>query len=143
MGALVTLELAEDAPQRDLPWIITVGALDEDEDWEPVVCGPYERPHAMALAQHLVADADLLAVVEPLLPATSLDDIRAEIEKSQRNALDAVAEESDDDLDSDVDIDEFVAETEEEEEEHIVADEPTPDEIRAGFARISARLTSG
>jgi hypothetical protein len=25
----------------------------------------------------------------------------------------------------------------------VVADEPTPEEIRAGFARISSRLTSG
>jgi len=140
MGALVTLDLAADAPQHDLPWIITFGPLDEDEDWEPVVCGPYERPHAMAIAQHLIADADLMAVVEPLLPATSLPEIRAEIEKAQRNALDAVVEEADDTLDSDLEI-EF--DQEDEDHEGHVADEPTPDEIRAGFARLSARLTSG
>ena len=140
MGALVTLDLAADAPQHDLPWIITFGPLDEDEDWEPVVCGPYERPHAMAIAQHLIADADLMAVVEPLLPATSLPEIKAEIEKAQRNALDAISEEADDSLDTDL---EFEFDDEEgDEEEHVVADEPTPDDIRAGFARISARLTS-
>jgi hypothetical protein len=139
MGALVTLDLAADAPQHDLPWIITFGPLDDDEDWEPVVCGPYERPHAMAIAQHVVADADLMAVVEPLLPATSLEQIRAEIENAQRNALDAVAEESDDSLDTDFGL----GEEDEEGEEHVVADEPTPEEIRAGFARISSRLTAG
>ena len=138
MGALVTLDLAADAPQHNLPWIITFGPLDEDEDWEPVVCGPYERPHAMAIAQHLIADADLMAVVEPLLPATSLPEIRFEISKAQRNALEAISEEADDSLDTDLEI-----EFDDEDEEHLVADEPTPEDIRAGFARISARLTAG
>jgi hypothetical protein len=142
MGALVTLELAADAPQHDLPWIITFGPLDEDEDWEPVVCGPYERPHAMAIAQHLIADADLMAVVEPLLPATSLPEIRSEIEKAQRNALDVTAPEADDSLDSDLEFD-FVGDGKDDDEEgEHVAEEPSPEEIRAGFARISARLTS-
>ncbi|HCU51783.1 MAG TPA: hypothetical protein DGG94_18620 [Micromonosporaceae bacterium] len=140
MGALVTLDLPADAPQHDLPWIITFGPLDEDEDWEPVVCGPYERPHALALAQHVIADADLMAVVEPLLPATTLGEIRDEIEKAQRNALDAVAEETDDALDSDF---EFEDDDEEHDHDHAPAKEPSPDEIRAAFARISARLTQG
>lgn len=146
MGALVTLDLAADAPQHDLPWIITFGPLDEDEDWEPVVCGPYERPHAMAIAQHLIADAELMAVVEPLLPATSLPEIRTEIEKAQRNALESASEEADDLLDSDLEFDLVDGDLDGDEhdhEEHEVADEPSPDEIRAGFARISARLTSG
>jgi hypothetical protein len=141
MGALVTLDLAADAPQHDLPWIITFGPLDEDEDWEPVVCGPYERPHAIAIAQHLIADADLMAVVEPLLPATSLEQIRAEISKAQRNALEAVTQEVDDTLDTDLDF--AYGEDIEAAEADVVADEPTADEIRAGFARISARLTAG
>lgn len=142
MGALVTLDLAADAPQHDLPWIITFGPLDDDEDWEPVVCGPYERPHAMAIAQHLIADADLMAVVEPLLPATTLPDIRAEIAKSQRNALEGIDEEADDTLDSDLEF-EFGEDFEgDRDEEQMVPDEPTADEIRAGFARISARLTA-
>ena len=49
VGALVTLELPDDSPVLDLPWIITFGPLNDDEDWEPVVCGPYERAHAMAI----------------------------------------------------------------------------------------------
>lgn len=143
MGALVTLDLAADAPQHNLPWIITFGPLDEDEDWEPVVCGPYERPHAMAIAQHLIADADLMAVVEPLLPATSLPEIRDEISKAQRNALDVISEEADDSLDTDLEIEFDEVDLDEDDEDHVVAAEPTPDEIRAGFARISSRLTSG
>jgi hypothetical protein len=142
MGALVTLDLAADAPQHNLPWIITFGPLDEDEDWEPVVCGPYERPHAMAIAQHLIADADLMAVVEPLLPATTLPQIREEIEKAQRSALEAIADdEADDALDTDLEID-FDEDLDDDHEGHVIADEPTPEEIRAGFARISTRLTS-
>ncbi len=137
MGELVTLELAADSPQHDLPWIITFGPLEEAEDWEPVVCGPYERPHALALAQHLVADENIMAVVEPLLPATTLDEIREAIDLSQRFALESLAEEEDDDsLDTDLEFDEETAD----EDGHVVADEPTPDEIRAGFARLSARL---
>ena len=40
VGALVTLELPADSPVRDLPWIVTIGPLDDDEDWDAVVCGP-------------------------------------------------------------------------------------------------------
>ncbi len=135
----MTLELEPDSPQHDLPWIITFGPLNDDEDWEPVVCGPYERPHAMALAQHLVADEDVMAVVEPLLPATELRQIRSAIELSQQNALEDIDEEEEDDsLDTDLAHEDH---THEEEGMH-VADEPTPDEIRAGFARLSARLTT-
>jgi hypothetical protein len=96
----------------------------------------------MAIAQHLIADADLMAVVEPLLPATSLPEIRAEIEKAQRNALDSISEEADDSLDSDFEIELDHDVLDEEDEDHVVGAEPTPDEIRAGFARISSRLTS-
>jgi hypothetical protein len=80
VGTLVTLDLPNDSPIADLPWVITIGALGDEEDWEPVVCGPYERPHALALAQAVVADEELLAVVEPLLPLTGAEAIRDEIE---------------------------------------------------------------
>ena len=42
VGTLMTLSLPPDSPVADLPWVITIGALSQDEDWEPVVCGPYE-----------------------------------------------------------------------------------------------------
>jgi hypothetical protein len=79
VGALVTLQLQPDSPIGELPWIITFGPLTDDEDWEPVVCGPYERPHALALAEDVVADEQLMAVVEPLLGYAAPDEIRNEI----------------------------------------------------------------
>lgn len=140
MGALVTLELATDAPQLDLPWIITFGPLEEDEEWEPVVCGPYERPHALALAQHIVADEDLMAVVEPMLPATSLDQIRDEITNAQR-----LAEQAQQQLgDLTDELDEIVAEAEEQQlsGDHAAPEPPTAEELKLGFARISSRLSA-
>lgn len=133
----MTLELPAGAPQLDLPWIITFGPLDDDEEWEPVVCGPYERPHALALAQHVVADEDLMAVVEPLLPATSLEQIRAEIANAQDLAAQE-ADEIDDVLDDDSDEDDD--HDHDHDHDHVV-EAPSADELKAGFARISARLT--
>jgi hypothetical protein len=136
------MDIAADAPQHNLPWIITFGPLDEDEDWEPVVCGPYERPHALALAQHVVADAELMAVVEPLLPATSLEEIKERIGTAQREALEEAALESDDVLDSDYEWNEE-DEDHDHDHDHAPASAPSADEIKAAFARISARLTQG
>jgi hypothetical protein len=124
---LVTLELPADSPVLDLPWVITFGPLGDEGEWEPVVCGPYERAHALALAQGVVADEDLMAVVEPILPAVSVEEIRAEIVASRR-------------IDGDL-PEEYV------EEEDLVgvpeaAQPPSVPEVRAGFARIAAKLTA-
>ena len=127
MGTLLTLSLPPGSPVADLPWVITIGSLGDDEDWEPVVCGPYERGHALALAQAVVADEELMAVVEPLLPLADADAIREEIELSRV----AVAE---DEPDQDADW----------EQEHVQpGPAPSAGEVRAGFARIAARLTAG
>jgi hypothetical protein len=127
VGTLVTLHLPPDSPVADLPWIITIGALGDDEEWEPLVCGPYERPHALALAQAVVADEDLMAVVEPLLPLADAEAIRDEIALARAgNAFDATAE----DLDAD------------EPRRTTPGRPPTEAEVRAGFARIAAKLTS-
>ena len=83
----MTLELPEDSPIRDLPWIITFGPLSDDEDWEPVVCGPYERPHALALAEEVVADEELMAVVEPLMAFTGPEEMRGEIAVAKAAAV--------------------------------------------------------
>lgn len=124
MGTLLTLDLPNDSPIADLPWVITIGALGDEEDWEPVVCGPYERAHALALAQAVVADEELLAVVEPLLPLADAEAIRDEIELA-RAAWEAPSSE-DDDLDSPASV--------------RPGPVPTATEIKAGFARIAARL---
>ena len=44
-----------------------------------MVCGPYERAHALALAEEIVADEELMAVVEPLLPLVDVEQIRGDI----------------------------------------------------------------
>ncbi|MEV6843437.1 hypothetical protein [Actinoplanes sp. NPDC051411] len=130
MGSLVTLDLPPDSPVADLPWVITIGSLGDEEDWEPVVCGPYERAHALALAQAVVADEDLLAVVEPLLPRPDADAIRDEIELA-RAAAEAPADPDDPGFD------------EEAYETRRVRPgrAPTEAEVREGWARIAARLS--
>lgn len=126
----MTLSLPPDSPVADLPWVITIGALGDEEDWEPVVCGPYERGHALALAQAVVADEELMAVVEPLLPLVDAEAIRDEIELARANAepeppLEEVADE---------DPPEWAHERVE------PGPAPSAGEVRAAFARIAARL---
>jgi hypothetical protein len=130
VGTLVTLDLPAGSPVADLPWVITIGALDDEEEWEPVVCGPYERAHALALAQAVVADEDLMAVVEPLLPRADADAIREEIELARSAAV------PDDDSGDGWD--------DEDPETRRVRPgrAPTEAEVRAGWARIAGRLTT-
>ena len=126
MGTLVTLDLPANSPVADLPWVITIGSLGDEEDWEPVVCGPYERAHALALAQAVVADEDLMAVVEPLLPRPDAEAIREEIELAR------VAAEAP----------EGAGFADEDQVTRRVRPgrAPTEAEVRAGWARIAARL---
>jgi hypothetical protein len=132
VGTLVTLDLPTGSPVADMPWVITIGALGDEEDWEPVVCGPYERAHALALAQAVVADEQMMAVVEPLLPLADAEAIRDEIELA-RAAADAAAEP---DPDPDTVAEQW-------ETRHVKPGPvPTEAEVRAGFARIAARLTA-
>jgi len=129
VGTLVTLHLPPDSPVANLPWVITIGALDDEQEWEPLVCGPYERPHALALAQAVVADEDLMAVVEPLLPLADAAAIRDEIELARAGQdLDTTATE--------LDGGEGPLRT-------TPGRPPSEAEVRAGFARIAAKLTSG
>ncbi|RSM40680.1 hypothetical protein DMB66_56855 [Actinoplanes sp. ATCC 53533] len=129
MGTLVTLHLPPDSPVANLPWVITIGALDDEQEWEPLVCGPYERPHALALAQAVVADEDLMAVVEPLLPLADAAAIRDEIELARSGQdLDTTATE--------LDGGDSPRRT-------TPGRPPSEAEVRAGFARIAAKLTAG
>ncbi|MER5702287.1 hypothetical protein ABT023_10085 [Micromonospora sp. NPDC002296] len=143
MGALVTLDLPEGSPMHGLPWIVTFAPLGDADEWESVVCGPYERPHALALAESVVAEEQLMAVVEPLLPALSPDEIRSEIAAAQLAARDEDNRIEAADLYGDFEDvvdDELEAAAE-------AADRtgplPAPDEaeLRAGFARIAKLLT--
>jgi hypothetical protein len=132
-----------------LPWIITFGPLDDGDDWEPVVCGPYERAHALSLAETVVADEELMAVVEPVLPHSSVDEIRAEIEQAKAAA--EAEDEDDDDFDGDDDDIEVSLDADDldEDDDEMELPEvepstpPSPEEVRAGFARIASRLSAG
>ncbi|MGC4893314.1 hypothetical protein [Micromonospora sp. DT31] len=141
MGALVTLDLPDDSPMRDLPWIITFGPLGADDEWEPVVCGPYERAHALGLAEAVVAEEQLMAVVEPLLPALTPEEIRGEIAAAQVAAEDETAQA---DLYGDFEdvIDDELELAAEREPEPQPANPPDREEVRAGLARIAALLTA-
>ena len=179
----MTLELPDNSPMLSMPWIITFGPMADDDEWEPVVCGPYEREHALGLAEEIVADEELTAVVEPLLPLVEIERIREEIAVARALADEEADEDQDTDLefrseDDDEDEDEEDEDEEDEDEEfdedeesedddedeesedddedveyeddevdeddeHEHAGPPSPDEIRAGFARIAARLTGG
>jgi len=149
VGTLVTLDLADDSPVLSLPWIITFGPMDDADDWEPVVCGPYERDHALALAETVIADEELMAVVEPVQPHSSVEDIRDEIATAKL----AADEDEDDDYELDPDNqfelsldgdddDDFDDDEELELEEVEPTAPPSPAEVRAGFARIAARLAN-
>ena len=116
----MTLHLPPGSPIAEQPWVITIGSLGDVEDWEPVVCGPYERDHALALARAVVMDDDLMAVVEPLLPLDGVDAIRAEIEAAR-----SLTEDED-----------FAPQ---QAREH-PGEPPEPAEVRAGWRRITERL---
>ena len=150
MGALVTLDLPDDSPVLALPWIITFGPLDDADEWEPVVCGPYERAHALSLAETVVADEELMAVVEPVLPHASVEQIRNEIELAKAAAAEE-AEEDEEEFEfedsGDVDVSLEDDDLDDDEELELPEVEPTPPpspaEVRAGFARIASRLSAG
>ncbi|MEV0897974.1 hypothetical protein [Actinoplanes sp. NPDC049802] len=124
MGTLVTLHLPPGSPIAERPWVITIGSLGDLEDWEPVVCGPYEHTHALALARAVVADDDLMAVVEPLLPLDGVDAIRKEVESARSAAEDPGAEEFTPRLSG-----------------RDPGPPPAPAEVLAGWRRIADRLT--
>lgn len=140
MGALVTLDLPADSPVRDLPWIITIGPLGDEEEWDPVVIGPYERPHALALAQAVVADEDLMAVVEPLLTLLGVESVRDEIEQARASVPHDLDDPST--AGGEAGGDDEPNEWAEHETRHVPPiSPPTGDELRAGLARIAAGLT--
>ena len=139
----MTLELAPDSPILAMPWIITFGPLSDEEDWEPVVCGPYERPHAIALAEEVVADHELMAVVEPVMGFASVAEIQAEIALAKSVAAELVPDDDDlafDDVDVDLDLDLDLDDDDDDRDDHVVGPLPSPEEIRAGMARVAHRL---
>ncbi len=136
VGELMTLDLPSDSPLLDLPWILTIAPTSEDAEWDPIVFGPYERGHALALGAEVVDGQDLVAVVEPIFPHVSAEAIAEEIAVARAAAVEHVGEEEDDDADSDIEDDD---EDDDHDHEHIDG-APSAEEVRAGIARVAARL---
>ena len=116
----MTLQLPPGSPLVDLPWVITIGALGDPDEWDPVVCGPYQRDHALSLARAVVADDELMAVVEPLQPLDGVEAIRREVEAARTADF------------SEQDAPFGVAE--------VPAVPPTVDQVREGWRRIAAGI---
>ena len=95
-------------------------------------------PGTALLNLELVSE-DLMAVVEPLLPSVSPEEIRAEIATARLAAEEGPAGDGGfDDYDDVLDSDLLVPEGEDPGEPRPA---PSPVEVRAGFARIAALLT--
>ena len=95
-------------------------------------------------AEAVVAEEQLMAVVEPLLPALTPDEIRSEIAAAQIAAEDEAARVDQADLYGDFEdvIDEELERAAEQEPAPEPMTAPSRDEVRAGLARIAALLTS-
>ncbi|SHH03502.1 hypothetical protein [Streptoalloteichus hindustanus] len=127
MGGVIIYEPEPGSPLQDLPWIVTFRSW--DDSWDPFVCGPYERAHAIGLAEAVAVDSeDVLADVEPLLPAMTPEDVLADIAEL-RAAADAETVSPN-------------GESDEEPEDLVPAETPlpAPEEVRAGMGRVLRRL---
>jgi hypothetical protein len=141
VGALVTTSPAPGSAVLDLPWIITIGPFGDDEDWEPVVCGPYERLQALALARAVVENDDLMAVVEPVQPFLTADRIKRDVAVARATASeDALAGDFEETLPA-------TARGAGIGMERVALDDaadvlPQPEEVREGFVRLAERLAA-
>ncbi len=137
MGGVIIYEPEEDAEVNEFPWTVSFEPSGGDE-WDSFICGPYERDHAVALAEAVALDdpeGGVLAIVKPMLPALSAEDVSATIEELREAELEE--EEEDQTVNGtavDFDDDDL------EEEEAEFAEPPSPEEIRAGMERTYRRL---
>ena len=138
MGGVIIYEPEEDSDVNEFPWTVTFEPSGGD-DWDSFICGPYERDHAVALAEAVAlddAEGGVLAIVKPMLPALSAEDVSATIEELREAALE---EEDDEETVNGTPVD-FDDEEDLEEEEAEFAEPPSPEEIREGMARTYRRL---
>jgi hypothetical protein len=114
VGAVISLELEddEDSSFAELPWLVTFEPDDDEgsQQWDAFSCGPYLRSHALAIAEAVAFEQDgVIAVVSPVLPALTPDDVTAMIDQRRAEA-EAEATDDDDELDDEEeseDVDEF------------------------------------
>ncbi len=138
MGGVIIYEPEEDSEINEFPWTVTFEPSGGDE-WDSFICGPYERDHAVALAEAVALDdteGGVLAVVAPMLPALSAADVTATIEELREAAAEEEAAEDDTVNGTPVDFDDDDLE----EEEAEFDEPPSPEEIRAGMERTYRRL---
>ncbi|WP_199442292.1 hypothetical protein [Umezawaea beigongshangensis] len=134
MGGVIIYEPDADSPVMGFPWVVNFEPSG-GEEWESFVCGPYERDHAIALAEAVALEEEgMLAVVEPLMPVLSAEEVLATIEEL-REAEDEEDEESDHVNGTSLELGEteFV-------EEDAEFEPPTPEEVKAGMERTFRRL---
>lgn len=135
MGGVIIYEPEEDSEVNEFPWTVTFEPSGGD-DWDSFICGPYERDHAVALAEAVAlddADGGVLAIVKPMLPALSAEDVSATIDELREAELEEEDEETVNGTAVDFD-DDLV------EEEAEFSEPPSPEEIRAGMERTYRRL---
>ena len=109
MGAVISFEVDEqdEASFADLPWLVTFEPDDDEagQQWDSFSCGPYLRDHALAIAEAVAFEQEgVIAVVSPVLPALTPDDVVAIIEERRAEAIAADYEDDEDD-DEDEDFD--------------------------------------
>jgi hypothetical protein len=122
VGAVISFEVDEEdeASFADLPWLVTFEPDDDEagQQWDSFSCGPYLRDHALAIAEAVAFEQDgVIAVVAPVLPALTPDDVTAIIEERRAEAAEYDEEDDDDDDDDDSDVAELDEDAEDDEDE--------------------------
>lgn len=122
MGAVISFEVDEEdeASFADLPWLVTFEPDDDEagQQWDSFSCGPYLRDHALAIAEAVAFEQDgVIAVVAPVLPALTPDDVTAIIEERRAEAAEYDEEDDDDDDDDDSDVAELDEDAEDAEDD--------------------------
>jgi hypothetical protein len=138
VGIVVSFVPDEDSPFNDLPWVVTFRPRGDEGAWDSVVCGPYQREHAEALAEAVALDLeddDIVAVAEPMLPALDPADIRDAIQHNREVAASVTDDVETDDTDED-----GLDDTGEQDVEELPT--PTPEEVRAGIDRVTRNLVT-
>lgn len=137
MGGVIVYEPDDESEVNEFPWAVTFEPSGGDE-WDSFICGPYERDHAVALAEAVALEENgVLAVVMPMLPALSADDVVRTIEEL-REAAEEEAEEEEQINGTPL---EFGSDDSEEfEEQEVEFELPSPEEIKAGMERTYQRL---
>ncbi|HEX4225618.1 MAG TPA: hypothetical protein VHZ97_24850 [Pseudonocardiaceae bacterium] len=134
MGAVISFEVDEDdeASFADLPWLVTFEPDDDEagQQWDSFSCGPYLRDHALAIAEAVAFDQDgVIAVVAPVLPALTPEDVTAIIDERRAEATAAGYEDDEDDeFEDDDEIEAEDLDVDEVEEDDDVEEEDDADE---------------